>query len=216
MVDARPRVERCKKKKKERKKKVIAFIIRALPTKYKFYRGFSVSRPVKELNGEGGKRKERKKGRKKIEKREEEGKKNKNKGRARFRAWCGAERRKIGGGKGVEAGKRRTEGRERLSSNDELNDVFVFSREDSHPPPLLPEMKGIPSPFLVSLPLPSFTTIPLSLSRPQSSFSLCPSFPPLSVPFILLHFADLCYSLQGILSFSLGKKKSFRDPDRNH
>ena len=63
MVDARPRVERCKKKKKERKKKVIAFIIRALPTKYKFYRGFSVSRPVKELNGEGGKRKERKKGR---------------------------------------------------------------------------------------------------------------------------------------------------------
>lgn len=59
MVDARARVEeRCKKKKKE---KVIAFIIRALPTKYKFYRGFSVSRPVKELNG-GGK-KERKKGR---------------------------------------------------------------------------------------------------------------------------------------------------------
>lgn len=59
MVDARARVEEDAKKKK--KEKVIAFIIRALPTKYKFYRGFSVSRPVKELNG-GGK-KERKKGR---------------------------------------------------------------------------------------------------------------------------------------------------------
>lgn len=65
MVDARPRVERCKKKK--RKKKVIAFIIRALPTKYKFYRGFSVSRPVKELNGERGK-KERKEERKEYKK----------------------------------------------------------------------------------------------------------------------------------------------------
>lgn len=46
---------------KKKKEKVIAFIIRALQTKYKFCRGFSVSRPVKELNG-GGK-KERKKGR---------------------------------------------------------------------------------------------------------------------------------------------------------
>lgn len=45
----------------KKKEKVIAFIIRALPTKYKFYRGFSVSRPVKELNGRG--KKERKKGR---------------------------------------------------------------------------------------------------------------------------------------------------------
>lgn len=75
--------------------------------------------------------------------------------------------------------------------------------------PLPPEMKGIPirlpfsSPFL-------FLPPPPSLSRPQSSFSLCPSFPLLSVPFILLHSADLCYSLQGILSFSLEKKRAFQ------
>lgn len=85
--------------------------------------------------------------------------------------------------------------------------TFSYSVARTAIHPLPPEMKGIPirlpfsSPFL-------FLPPPPSLSRPQSSFSLCPSFPLLSVPFILLHSADLCYSLQGILSFSLEKKEA--------
>lgn len=87
--------------------------------------------------------------------------------------------------------------------------TFSYSVARTAIHPLPPEMKGIPirlpfsSPFL-------FLPPPPSLSRPQSSFSLCPSFPLLSVPFILLHSADLCYSLQGILSFSLEKKRAFQ------
>lgn len=83
---------------------------------------------------------------------------------------------------------------------------YSVARTGSHPP----EMKGIPI-YLPFSSLPSSFFLRHHPSLPQSSFSLCPSSVSASIlPSRLSFFhsgSDLCYSLQGILSFSLEKKR---------
>lgn len=97
--------------------------------------------------------------------------------------------------------ERQTGGRERLSQNDELNDVFVFSRGDSQHPGDERDSTLFLAPCLYFLFLRSRSTtsplrrVPLFVHR----FASVCSF--------ILQLADLCYSLQGILSFNRGFEK---------